>query len=55
MLANRELRGVDADRDTTRARGDIVAGERALTPLVELAGGGERQWVGRYDQASPQS
>jgi hypothetical protein len=33
---------VDADRHAPNARREIVAGERALTPLVELASGGER-------------
>ena len=42
-IADLELRGVDADRDAARARGQIIARERALPPLVQLALGVERQ------------
>ena len=45
-LADFKLRGVDADGQSARAGGDVVAQERPLAALVELSGGIERERVG---------
>ena len=42
-VADRELRGVDADREPAGAGIDVIARQRALMHLVELAVGVERQ------------
>jgi len=39
MIANRELRGVDSDRDAARARCQVVPRERTLTTLVPTCAG----------------
>ena len=38
-LADRELRGVHADREAARAGVEVIAGQRALAPRIELARG----------------
>ena len=53
-LADRELRGVDADREPTGAGIEIVASERTLPPRIELAFCIERQRMRRYDDALAQ-
>ena len=53
-LADRELRGVDADREPARAGIEIVAGQRPLPPRIELALGIERQRMRRNDDALAQ-
>ena len=44
-LTDRELCGVDADREPARARVQVIARERALASFVQDAVGCERQWV----------
>ena len=53
-IANLELRGVDAHRHAARARGQVIARERALPPFVELAIGVERQRMRGNHYAAPQ-
>ena len=45
-VADRELGGMDADREPAGAGIEIVAGERALAARVELAVGVERERMG---------
>ena len=51
-LADRELGRVHADREAAGAGVEIVAGERALAPLVEPAAGIEGQRMGRDHDAA---
>ena len=53
-LADRELRGVNADREPARAGIEIIAGERALPLRIELALRIQRQRMRRYDDALAQ-
>ena len=53
-VADRELRGVDADGETACPGVDVVARECALPALVETAIGVERERVGRDDGAGPE-
>ena len=53
-MPNRELRGVDADRDASRPGIEVIAGERPLPPLIEPARRGERQRMRGNDQATAQ-
>ena len=53
-LADRELRGVHADREAAGAGVEIVAGERALAARVELAVGVERERMRRDHGAAAQ-
>ena len=46
-VADGELSGVHTDREATGASGEVVAGEGALTALVEAARGGEGEGVSR--------
>jgi hypothetical protein len=53
-LADRELGGVDADREAARAGVEIIARERALAAAVELAIGGKRERMRRDHHALAQ-
>ena len=46
-IADRELRGVDADREAAGAGVDVIARQRALMLFVELAFGREREGMRR--------
>ena len=54
-LPNCKLRCVNADRQSARACGDIVAEERALSALIELAPRIQRQRTGRNHQPGAES
>src|SRR5205814_9439720 len=53
-VADGELGRMHADRQAARTGIDIVAADRALRLLVELAVGPERQRMGGNDRALPQ-
>ena len=53
-VADRELRGVDADREPAGAGVEVVAGERALAPRVELARRIKRERMRRNGDAAAQ-
>jgi hypothetical protein len=51
-VANGELRGVHADRESARARRGVIAREGALMAVIESACVVERERVGRDDEAA---
>ena len=53
-IADRELRGVDADRQAAGAGVEIVARQRALAPRIELALGVKRERMRWNDNAATQ-
>ncbi len=53
-IADRELRRVHADGEAAGAGGDVVARQRALTPLVEPAFRIERERMRRNRQPARQ-
>ena len=50
-VANGKLGGVDSDGDSTRAGGEVIAGQCPLPALVQLAVGVERKRMGGNHQA----
>lgn len=53
-LPDRELRGVDADREAARTGVDVVPGQGCLVTLVQRPPRGQRQRVGGDDPAVEQ-
>ena len=53
-IADRELGGVNADREPAGPGIEIIAAERALAAHVELPPGVERERVSRNDRAAPE-
>ena len=55
VLADLELGGVDPDRDATGSGVEVIAGQRGLALLIEIALRIQRQRMRRDDDAAMQS